>query len=183
METRPTNYRFVISGCSGGGKSTLLAELAQRGYRVFAEPGREIVKQQLAIGGNALPWKDGLKFAELCVALGRQHYDNARHATAPTFFDRSVIDNISGVERAKVPLSNYFRDTLMYCRYAQSVFMVPPWPEIYRQDEERRHSLQEAEFEYHSLMVAYQTHGYQTIIIPKRTVAERASFVEAVVRS
>jgi predicted ATPase len=36
--------RFVvISGCSGGGKSTLLAELARRGYRTVEEPGRRIV--------------------------------------------------------------------------------------------------------------------------------------------
>ena len=41
--------RFVIiSGCSGGGKSTLLAELARRGYRVVEEPGRRIVAEELA---------------------------------------------------------------------------------------------------------------------------------------
>ncbi|SEI08083.1 AAA domain-containing protein [Rhizobium tibeticum] len=40
--------KFVIlSGCSGGGKSTLLAELAKRGFAVAEEPGRRIVKQQL----------------------------------------------------------------------------------------------------------------------------------------
>jgi putative ribosome biogenesis GTPase RsgA len=36
--------RFVvISGCSGGGKSTLINELRRRGYRVVEEPGRRIV--------------------------------------------------------------------------------------------------------------------------------------------
>jgi len=31
--------RFVVlSGCSGGGKSTLLAELARRGHSVVEEP-------------------------------------------------------------------------------------------------------------------------------------------------
>ena len=38
---RPLNV--VISGCSGGGKSTLLAELARRGYAVVEEPGRRII--------------------------------------------------------------------------------------------------------------------------------------------
>ena len=46
--------RVVISGCSGGGKSTLLAELGARGYAVFEEPGRAIVKEQLVSGGDAL---------------------------------------------------------------------------------------------------------------------------------
>jgi predicted ATPase len=39
--------RFVIlSGCSGGGKSTLLAEFGRRGHSIVEEPGRRIVKQE-----------------------------------------------------------------------------------------------------------------------------------------
>jgi ABC-type lipoprotein export system ATPase subunit len=49
------NNYVVISGCSGGGKSTLLSELVNRGYSVVLEPGRQIVKEQTAIGGDALP--------------------------------------------------------------------------------------------------------------------------------
>jgi predicted ATPase len=41
--------RFVvISGCSGGGKSTLLKELAKRDHDVIDEPGRRIVKNAFA---------------------------------------------------------------------------------------------------------------------------------------
>jgi predicted ATPase len=36
---------IVLSGCSGGGKSTLLAALQRRGFAVFEEPGRQIVKE------------------------------------------------------------------------------------------------------------------------------------------
>jgi len=32
--------RIVLSGCSGGGKSTLLMELARLGFQTFEEPGR-----------------------------------------------------------------------------------------------------------------------------------------------
>jgi predicted ATPase len=40
--------RFVvISGCSGGGKSTLIAELGPRGHAVVGEPGQRIVKEEL----------------------------------------------------------------------------------------------------------------------------------------
>ena len=49
------NY-VIISGCSGGGKSTLLSEkLVRRGYFVVLEPGRQIVKEQHAIDGEGLP--------------------------------------------------------------------------------------------------------------------------------
>jgi predicted ATPase len=40
------NRFVVISGCSGGGKSTLLIELGQRGYATVEEPGRRIVKDE-----------------------------------------------------------------------------------------------------------------------------------------
>lgn len=47
--------RVVLSGCSGGGKSTLLAELARRGHAVRPEAGRLVVEAELAAGGGALP--------------------------------------------------------------------------------------------------------------------------------
>lgn len=50
------NNYVVISGSSGGGKSSLLSELVNRRYPVVLEPGRQIVKEQIAIEGEALPW-------------------------------------------------------------------------------------------------------------------------------
>jgi predicted ATPase len=50
----------VISGCSGGGKSTLIAELGRRGYPVVEEPGRRIVKEELASGGSVSLGQTGL---------------------------------------------------------------------------------------------------------------------------
>ena len=62
--------RFVvISGCSGGGKSTLLRELARRGHPVVDEPGRRIVKEELEGKGSALPWVNGVAFARRAVEL------------------------------------------------------------------------------------------------------------------
>jgi hypothetical protein len=62
--------RFVvISGCSSGGKSTLIAELGKRGHAVVDEPGRRIVKEELASGGSALPWLDGVAFARRAMRI------------------------------------------------------------------------------------------------------------------
>jgi len=46
---------FVISGCSGGGKSSLLAELARRDFATIEEPGRRVVREELASDGEAVP--------------------------------------------------------------------------------------------------------------------------------
>ena len=62
--------RFVvISGCSGGGKSTLLGEFARRGHAVVDEPGRRIVREEIERNGTALPWVDGAAFARRAVDM------------------------------------------------------------------------------------------------------------------
>lgn len=60
---------FVISGCSGGGKSTLLVELTRRGYATVEEPGRRIVAAEMSAKGTALPWIDMEVFARLAVSV------------------------------------------------------------------------------------------------------------------
>jgi predicted ATPase len=61
------NRFVVISGCSGGGKSTLLIELGRRGYATVGEPGRRIVKEEMLGEGSALPWANEIAFARRAV--------------------------------------------------------------------------------------------------------------------
>ena len=173
-----SDWMVVISGCSGSGKSTLLAELALRGYQVFPEPGRQIVKEQLSIGGDGLPWQDPLKFAELCVSRALFFFNSARPTHRPVFFDRSIVDNIAGIERMGMPLPDHFRVALQRYRYARRVFLTPPWKALFAQDSERRHSFEEAQAEYGGLLQSYPAHGYEVVLLPEGTPAERASFVE-----
>ena len=63
----------VLSGCSGGGKSALLAEMARRGRRVFPEAGRQVVREETFIGGGALPWV----YEALVASYGRYGYEVA----------------------------------------------------------------------------------------------------------
>lgn len=59
----------VISGCSGGGKSSLLAELKARGHRVVEEAGRRIIAAETAAGGTALPWIDLAAFLRRAIGI------------------------------------------------------------------------------------------------------------------
>jgi predicted ATPase len=62
-------------------------------------------------------------------------------------------------------------------RYHARVFLTPPWPEIYAADQERRHDLAAAEAEYARLLQVYPRLGYETVVLPKASVAARADFV------
>lgn len=59
---------YVVSGCSGSGKSTLIAALAEQGEAVSYEPGRQIVQEQMNVGGDGLPWKNLQRLKHLCAA-------------------------------------------------------------------------------------------------------------------
>ena len=86
---------FLLSGCSGGGKSTLLAALQEQGHLAFEEPGRQVVKAQMLIDGPGLPWRDQALFAELCVFCAVEQMETAAGSTGPVFFDRGIVDAVA----------------------------------------------------------------------------------------
>ena len=168
----------VVSGCSGGGKSALLAEMAARGHPVFPEPGRQVVKEEMLIGGNALPWIDPAAFAERCIARAAYFFNSARPEAGPVLFDRSIVDAVAALARLGA-LPPHCAAAARAYRYGPRVFMVPPWPELFAADPERRHGFDAAVAEYDDLMRAYPAHGYATELVPTVSVSTRADFLEA----
>ena len=168
--------RFVvISGCSSGGKSTLLAELGRRGHAVVEEPGRRIVKEELKGGGSALPWIDATAFLRRAVALALADRASAGALDGWVFFDRGLIDAAAGLQHLTgEPVLAALGQSH---RYHRRVFLTPPWPEIYVTDRERRHGLDRALAEYCRLLEVYPSLGYEVSILPKIGVPERADFV------
>jgi predicted ATPase len=168
--------RFVvISGCSSGGKSTLIAELGKRGYAVVDEPGRRIVKEELARGGSALPWVDRVAFARRAIAIALADRVAADSLDGWVFFDRGLVDAAAALEQMTgEPLLTTLDQAN---RYHRRVFLAPPWPEIYETDPERCHGLDVALAEYSRLLETYASLGYEVLILPKVAVSERADFI------
>ncbi|ANP85926.1 AAA family ATPase [Rhizobium leguminosarum] len=168
------NRSVLISGCSGGGKSTLLAELAARGHAVVEEPGRRIVSQELE-GGTALPWVDMAAFARRAIEMAMADHTAAREQAGWTFFDRGLIDAAAALQH--LTGEPILEKLSVAHRYHQRVFLTPPWPEIYTTDPERRHGFDEAVAEYDRLAAVYPTLGYDVFMLPKIAVADRADFI------
>nr|WP_208413662.1 AAA family ATPase [Sphingomonas leidyi] len=166
---RVPDPRIAISGCSGGGKSTLLDALARRGFATMAEPGRRIVA-----AGGPMPWDDPAGFARRAIALALADLDAAARLPGPVFFDRGLIDAVVAFEHATGeaapvdPANRYDR-----------VFLAPPWPEIHVVDDARRHGMDEALAEYARLEAAWPGFGYAVERLPKIDVEARADFVLA----
>jgi len=169
--------RFIIlSGCSGGGKSTLLAELGRRGFATVEEPGRRIVIEETGNGGTALPWVNIEAFARRAIAMALEDRQKAP-PEGLVFFDRGLIDAASALRHVS---GDSFIDGLRRAhRYNSLVFLTPPWPEIYRGDNERKHGFDAAIEEYERLLRDYDELGYDIAVLPKSAVEERADFILA----
>ena len=169
--------RFVIlSGCSGGGKSTLLSVLAQRGHAVVAEPGRRILAEERAGAGAALPWVDMQAIAHRAVALSRADLAAAPPDARWVFFDRGLIDAAVALAQSGGPP---VAETIGPIRFHPTVYLAPPWPDIYRTDTDRRHSFADAVAEYDRLLAAYRTLGYRLSILPRVSPEARADHLLA----
>lgn len=165
----------MITGCSGGGKSTLIAHLDARGFTVVHEPGLRIIR-----GGGPRPWEDRLGFFDAVTKLSLGDLERQFPQDELVFFDRGLLDALSGrAGRKKVPLSEIMPPPFPY---AQPVFFAPPWPEIYEQTEERPHSYEMALDEAQRLRRDLAALQIETVELPKVSVEERAELVLSLAR-
>jgi predicted ATPase len=171
----PSNRFVVISGCSSGGKSTLLTELSLRGYATVEEPGRRIVKEELLGDCRALPWVDEVAFARRTIALAIADLAEAGVHGGWVFFDRGLIDAAAALQHLTGEPA--LAMALQRHRFHHRVFLAPPWPEIWVAYTERRHGFDAAVAEYRRLIEVYPALGYEVTILPRTSVSERADFV------
>jgi predicted ATPase len=174
---------FVISGGPGSGKTTLIAALAGTGIAHMPEAGRAIIQQEVASGGTALPWKNPDAFAEKMLTQDISSWRNAERLTGPVIFDRGIPDVMGYLKVIGHAVPPHVEQAALRFRYNRRVFLAPPWKEIFVQDSERKQSFAQAEATFRTMQDVYSTLGYDLLILPLASVAQRTDFVRAVFRA
>lgn len=172
---------IVLTGGPGAGKTTLLDALAARGYATMPEAGRGVIRDQGAIDGPALPWRDRALFAELMLSWEMRSHAMADAVAGTVLFDRGVPDVIGYLRLCGLPVPDHVMAAARRCRYAPTVIAAPPWREIYVRDGERRQDFGEAERTFTQVVGAYRELGYAIALLPRASVEERVSYVEAII--
>ncbi len=170
-------HLHVITGGPGAGKTSLIDALARKGLHHMPEAGRAIIQEQVGINGRALPWGDREAFAARMLARDMESYRKATSLSGPVVFDRGIPDAIGYLRLCGIPVPASTKQAAGRCRYAEQVFIAPPWPAIFAQDAERKQSLREAEDTYQAMVEVYSDLEYKLVSLPLAMIEERAQFV------
>lgn len=173
------DHFYILTGGPGSGKTTLLNALRARGCNHSQEAGRHIIQDQVKIGGKALPWLNPQLFAEMMLTWEMRSHLLATETSSekPYFFDRGMADIAGYLTLSGLPVPDHVQQAIRQYAYNKTVFIAPHWPEIYRQDEERKQSADEAERTFYAMAEAYQNYGFSLLELPKSDVQTRADFV------
>jgi len=172
-----TDHLFVITGGPGSGKSSLIAALAAQGIATMLEAGRAIIQEQVATGGDALPWADRAAFAEQMLERELRSHDEALSLAAPVVLDRGIPDVMGYLRLCGLPVPGRVEHAAATYRYNPAVFIAPHWPAIYAQDAERKQDEAEAAATHDMMARVYAELGYDLMPLPLASVAERVRFV------
>ena len=178
----PTHFNagcYVITGASGAGKSALVAALSELGYATVPEAALSILREQQERGGSILPWVNRPEFMEEVFKRSVHNHQAAQTLKAPVFFDRGIPECLAWLQLSGSSLEPHHAAAAAQYRYAPTVFVAEPWPEVYEQNAERQASFERATRSYAPTIDAYLQAGYSTCVIPKVSVQARVAFVLA----
>tara|TARA_B100000963_G_scaffold342501_1_gene343408 strand:+ start:115 stop:639 length:525 start_codon:yes stop_codon:yes gene_type:complete len=167
-------FRVVITGGPATGKTSLIKALKESGYSTFDEVARKVIKQQLTLNTNKVPWDDIIGFSKLVLAEQIKDFKSANSDLV--FYDRGIPDIIGYITHKQKELFKGLKDSSQMNRYNQ-VFILPPWKDIYTTDNERRENFKESELIFNEIEKAYKLSGYHPVRVPLDSTYNRMTFI------
>ena len=172
------NNFFILTGGPGVGKTTLLIELEKKNFKCISEVAREVIKEQIKIEGEALPWKDKELFKQLMHERSIDDYKRINHNNNEIFFfDRGILDTLSYARLINSKITGEIENDAKYYRYNKKVFILPPWFGIYKTDNERKQTWEEAVQTYETIIKTYREYKYEILEVPKTSIGKRVDFI------
>lgn len=170
-----SKQRVVVTGAPGTGKSTVLDILKEKGFRVLPEMARQLIAEEQAKESSVcVPWLDHPRFGLELFRRQKAQYESAEADL--TFYDRGIPDNLAYLRRDGVP-NLQLEITAKDFPYHPEVFLMPPWEEIYANDQVRWEDLDLMLDIDRALRSMYKGLGYQIVEVPKVDPNHRVDFI------
>ena len=157
--------------------------------RMLRDSMRELgLDQAIKDAANAIPdARDRLRYVAQMTEQAANRVLNATEQAGPLqdklenvrfFFDRGVPDVIGYLMLCNLPVPQHMEEAARQTRYNRTVFLAPPWEEIFGQDTERKQDFEEAIRTFEAMDKTYRRLGYEIALLPKSSVEERVSFIK-----
>ena len=98
-------------------------------------------------------------------------------STGLVFFERGVVDALGMLAAVGALPEHELQVSVATYPYERNVFLFPPWEAIYANDAERDQTFAEAVLVSRKTSDWYRRCGYEAIVVPEASVAERCAFV------
>ena len=167
--------RYVLTGSPGSGKTTLLQALQSELITCFEEVFRVLFLQAKDRGVDS-PFQDEPLALSEKIIKGRVADFHAAAVSKIHLYDRGIHDAIAYLDRIQVEVPKHFIEIGQSHIY-DKVFILPPWQEIFANDQERIEKFEETEAIHNELIRTYTAYGMPPIVVPKLSVEKRVSFL------
>lgn len=169
--------KVVITGGPGTGKSTLIDELLKRGFNCLPEISREITEMARRNGIEQLFLKNPMLFSEMLLEGRENQYKIAtKMNTELIFFDRGIPDVHAYMNYISIDYPPVYIEKSTKYRY-DTIFITPPWEEIYITDNERYENFEQSLAIFNHLRKTYEALNYTLIEVPHGDITFRTNFI------
>lgn len=172
------NFRYIITGGPGSGKTSLVEALQEMGYTGFPEIARKLIEEGFPAPIRATRADSGRFFDQILNNRISSH--QAIKGSEIAFYDRGIPDSAAYFRFQNLKVPDILSASIEKYRYNPVVFAAPPWEMIYSNDEVRRETFSECVKLFELTVEEYRGFGYSIIELPKapleRRIAEVLSF-------
>ncbi len=169
--------KVVITGGPGTGKSTLIDELIKRGYNCMPEISREITDMARRNGIEQLFLKNPMLFSEMLLEGRENQFKIASKLDSKlVFFDRGIPDVHAYMNYISIDYPPIYIEKSNTYRY-NTIFITPPWEEIYITDNERYENFEQSLAIFNHLRKTYEALNYSLIEVPLGDITFRTDFI------